>query len=108
MRRPVHTHSGAPAELESLAAASSIFFDGLGDCLLRGLLGRLLVVLGFALGLLVALRLFGRLLVAGGVLGESGKRRQQENAARDQSGGRRKGAAQHGGGPNAGMGHFTR
>ena len=90
MRRPVQTHSGAPAELDSLAAASLIFVDGLVRPPARALAcsAACLLVLGFALLLLLALRLFGRLLIARRLLGESGKRRQQENAARDQSGGR--------------------
>ena len=107
MRRPVQTHSGAPAELDSLAAASLIFLDGLGGFLLRSLLGRLLIVGGFVLGLLLALRLFRRLLVTARLLGESGGGGHNKNATRYESGGRREVAAQHREGPNAGMGHFT-
>ena len=69
MRRPVQTHSGAPAEVDSLASASLIFLDCLGGLLLRGLFGCLLIVRGFVLGLLLALPLFGRLLLARRLLG---------------------------------------
>ena len=63
MRRPVQTHSGAPAELDSFLGRFLIFADGFVGGLLRGLLGRLLVALGFSLLLLLGLRRFGRLLL---------------------------------------------
>ena len=79
---------GRTRRARELGRGLFIFLHGLVDFLLRGLLGCLLVALRFALLLLLALRLLGRLLLSARLLGESGERRQQENAARDQRGGR--------------------
>ena len=103
MRRPVHTHSGAPAELASFGLGLLVFGDRLGRFLLLGLhlIRGLLVAGGFLGRLLIALALLRRLPRAL-VLCRSRDGRPQQNAAGQQGGGGTDGAAQHGSAPDAG------
>ena len=96
MRRPVQTHSGAPAELGSLAFGLFVFSDGLGRLLLLGLglIGCLLVaffLLALWLGLALLLSRSATL-----VLCQSRECGPQQNAAGQEGGGGADSAAQHG------------